>query len=426
MKKDLFKKIFGVINIKILFLFFTNFISLILANILDVRIFGLFSYCLALVKIVSTFSIFGADKLLFFQIPILLSDDKWHSIKGVLNWSNNFTSILSIFGTLFLSTVFFFTHEHISGSEKVAAYLIFLSIPIITFRATRLATMKAFKKVLQGFIPEYIVFPILFLGLSLILSIKQGKVQFISIATIYLLSISISFVIGSIWLSKILPQQLISISENKQDHLWLKQSIPLMLLGFSQIIYSRMDILMLEQLKDSTDVGIYTVVLGLSEVILFPLSAVNSVLTPKIANLYATGKFENLQKILSKLARISFLLSLSIGIMLILFRYSVLKLFGSDFQVGSTALTIAIIGQLCNVATGSNGQLINMTNNSYFLLKSVGFGALMNGVLNFFFIPKMGISGAALATSMTILVINAINAYFVYNKLKLNTTIIKM
>jgi O-antigen/teichoic acid export membrane protein len=75
------------------------------------------------------------------------------------------------------------------------------------------------------------------------------------------------------------------------------------------------------------------------------------------------------------------------------------------------------LGQLGNAAFGSVGLLLNMTGNENQVARIVLQTALLNVVLNSLFTPFYGMSGAAIASTISILLWNALSFLRVRNSL---------
>jgi O-antigen/teichoic acid export membrane protein len=77
-------------------------------------------------------------------------------------------------------------------------------------------------------------------------------------------------------------------------------------------------------------------------------------------------------------------------------------LFGDAYEVGWSALLILSVGQLANVSTGAVGSLLVLTGyQNYWLL--ISLTAFVSNVLfSWFLVPRIGINGAAISTSLSI------------------------
>jgi O-antigen/teichoic acid export membrane protein len=140
-------------------------------------------------------------------------------------------------------------------------------------------------------------------------------------------------------------------------------------------------------------------------------------LAPVVAELYARGEKERLQRLITKSAWAALLGSLPIALGMILFGRWVLLIFGKDFTGGNTALAILSAGQLVNVGMGSVALLLNMTGHERDTARGVGIAALANIILNAALIPLWNINGAAAASAISLAIWNILLAWWVYKRI---------
>jgi O-antigen/teichoic acid export membrane protein len=293
-----------------------------------------------------------------------------------------------------------------------------ISLPIISLRNIRLAVMGGLHRVVIGWLPEMLLEPLLFIiGILIISLIFKTKLSSVEIVVIYVFVTAITLLIGNCLLNRFLPPVIKEIIPQYQVKSWLTSALPLMLLGGMQIINSRIDILMLGAIKGTEAVGIYMAIIRGTQLISFILIAVNNVLAPTFASLYAQNHREQLQKVISQSSRGILFISLPIAASLIIFGHWYLLLFGSEFIQGKNALIVLSIGQLINTATGSVGVLLNMTGHERYTTISVSASALLNVIGNALLIPLWGINGAAIATTISMIFFNLTKAHWAYKKL---------
>ena len=72
---------------------------------------------------------------------------------------------------------------------------------------------------------------------------------------------------------------------------------------------------------------------------------------------------------------------------------------------------------------GPVGLLLNMTGHERETAKGVAISAVLNMVLNFLLIPRWGITGAAVATTVSMIAWNLLLAWQVNTKLTIQPTI---
>lgn len=91
--------------------------------------------------------------------------------------------------------------------------------------------------------------------------------------------------------------------------------------------------------------------------------------------------------------------------------------FGAPFAAGHAALSIIAVGQLANAGAGFVGFLLNMTCYERDTARGVAIGAMANVVLNPILNPPYGMNGAALATTVSIVLRNGVLWYFAKRRL---------
>jgi O-antigen/teichoic acid export membrane protein len=179
---------------------------------------------------------------------------------------------------------------------------------------------------------------------------------------------------------------------------------------------------MLGILQGSQAVAVYVVVSNLSQLIVFSQIAINNVLAPNIASLYAVGNIKKLQNLVTQCTRLVSATSFVTTVILILSREWLLQLFGNEFIQGANALIILAIAQLVNASTGPVGLLLNMTGHERYTAMTASVGAITNTFLNLLLIPKLGVNGAAIATGISIIFINILNCVWVGKKISIAST----
>lgn len=149
-------------------------------------------------------------------------------------------------------------------------------------------------------------------------------------------------------------------------------------------------------------VGTYTAAAKTASLMSLLLVAINTVVAPKLAKLYACDNKMGMAILLRK-ATFLVVAASSLPFVLIMFYPQwVMSLFGEDFVEASTALQIIAIGQIFNALTGPVGAALLMSGNEKNLRNSAILSAMLCVILNILLVPKMGGLGAAIATSICI------------------------
>ena len=128
-----------------------------------------------------------------------------------------------------------------------------------------------------------------------------------------------------------------------------------------------------------------------------------------------------LKEVVGKSARWAFFSGLIVGILLVIFGYWFLLVFGIEFIQAKSALNILVIGNIFMSCMGTVAVVLLMTGKERIAMKGFGAGAALNIVLNALFIPQWGIEGAALATATSITVCYMFLTWVAYRELKIKT-----
>ena len=186
----------------------------------------------------------------------------------------------------------------------------------------------------------------------------------------------------------------------------LKISIPLMFAQSVQFIMAWTDKLMLGSMTTTVDVGIYHTAFKLSMFAAVALMSVNSIASPKFAEMYSKKDMLGLKKVVHQSTKMIFWSSLPLVIIFFIFPEFFLGLFGEEFKVGVTAFIFLSCGRLISSFSGSVGNILQMTGNQNIYARILLLGAILNVVLNLILIPVYGINGAAIASMSSIIVWN--------------------
>jgi O-antigen/teichoic acid export membrane protein len=93
-------------------------------------------------------------------------------------------------------------------------------------------------------------------------------------------------------------------------------------------------------------------------------------------------------------------------ISIIVYPETILNVFGSEYIAAKYVLILIALGQMINAFVGANGYILNMSGHEKLTLINNFIMASINIILNILLIPRFDILGAAMATTISIIVIN--------------------
>ena len=422
-KDRLLQQIVSSFGLRVTYMGCTFLTSLILARWLGATEFGIYTYTVSWSYLLGVFSTVGLDNLLVREVAVYKNNADWGLLRGILRWAN-----LVSLGFALLISVFSIAIAYSTGmAQDTPLFIAFCvamgSLPFIALRNLRRGAMRGLQQITLGLIPEMLIAPVvILLSILFAFALFRHSISAVWCVVIYTFVTAATLVISMSWLNKSLPYGVSLLAPLYKSKQWLYSALPFMLIESIYIINARVDILMLGSLQSIADAGIYVPVNRGAQLINFVLMAISSALAPKIASLYAAGKLIQLEATVVKTSKLAFLPTLLITTFLIAISSWYLSLFGTEFIAGRSALIILSVGQLIFTITGLGGLLLNMTGNEKYTAMTGGSSAILNTLLNYLFISRWGIVGAAVATSISLLLMNLCNIWLVRRRLNIKST----
>lgn len=182
----------------------------------------------------------------------------------------------------------------------------------------------------------------------------------------------------------------------------------MLFVGFMNYSLSISDRVMLGILGTSTDVGIYNIAFLISNILALVFMGFNASFAPVISELYHNGRIQELKSLYSSLTRGILVIILPAFCWLVGFGDDLLTVFGREFTAGYAALIVLSVGVVVRCTVGTVGTMLVMTDHQRYNAANIIAVTGMNVVLNLLLIPRYGLLGAAVATAVSVSVIDAV------------------
>jgi len=163
----------------------------------------------------------------------------------------------------------------------------------------------------------------------------------------------------------------------------------------------KVDILMAGIFLESAEVGIYRIAATISVFAAFFLQASNAVFSAVISELFDAGRRALLQRTYTAITKWVVVLTLPVVVSFWTYPTAIVGFFGPEYTDGALALRILSAGTFVTVAVGSTSYMLIMGNREKLQLVNNTLVATLNVGLNWWLIPRFGITGAAMATAMS-------------------------
>jgi O-antigen/teichoic acid export membrane protein len=179
------------------------------------------------------------------------------------------------------------------------------------------------------------------------------------------------------------------------------------------------DTMLLGILGTASDVGLYQVATRLTLFAMIFMHAINASFSPRIADLYRSGRRDDLSYLYKVVTSLIVRLSVPAFMLLLVFPSELLAIFGSVYEVGAPVTMLLAIGTLADVLSGPCGHMLMMSGRPYLAMAN-NIGALaLNIGLNVWLIPRYGIIGAGVAWAASLIFINLARVFQVYATMRM-------
>jgi O-antigen/teichoic acid export membrane protein len=394
---------FGMFVSKMLSYFYRIFV----ARYFGPADYGLFSLALALISFISSVAILGNKNGIIRFVSFYKSSGEMGKVKGTFFSSIRVTltfsvlvAVLMVYLSPYLATVVFSKPE----LEEILIILS-LSIPFSTVFYVSITTFIGMKRM------DYEVFceQITRNASKLILTVMFGLMGLglVGITWAWFLALLIAlgmslFLIKTRFLGKMENVKTVYI-----DRELMVYSIPLLFSSFMTSLMLWTDTLMLGLFMPAEEIGLYNAALPTAQLITaFPLS-ISGIFLSIATGLYAKNKMDDIKKLYSTITRWVFFVNIPILFLFVFFSQQVLReLFGGEYVAGYAALIILGLGFFLRFIFPAS-QVLNILKKTRHVMYINIVAAIGNIGLNYTLIPVLGITGAAISTAASHVLINA-------------------
>jgi O-antigen/teichoic acid export membrane protein len=198
---------------------------------------------------------------------------------------------------------------------------------------------------------------------------------------------------------------------------WRRAALPLVSISVAETLLNRTGVVLLGWMGQTTSAGIYALVFNLAIMVMLPRMAVNALFAPLVSDLMARNNRPALQFATTRTAVWSFVSALCIAIPIMLLAGPLLSWFGPDFSQGAPAIRILLAGQILSAAFGSQMFLMTMAGHEYMAAGMLIGATSVNAIAGLALIRLVGLTGAAISTSVALVIWNISMSAFIWRRL---------
>lgn len=192
-------------------------------------------------------------------------------------------------------------------------------------------------------------------------------------------------------------------------------SAPLVVNGIMGKILADMDTFLLGYFATTGDVGVYNVVYPVALLLLMILMSLGFLFMPLLSEFHAENNYGEMRRFYQMTTKWIFLATLPMYMVLVLYPDAIIGLtFGTEYTEGTFALVILSTGFLFHTLLGPNDKTLTTVGRTKVVMLATMIAAVLNLGLNVVLIPEYTYVGAAVATAISYVVMNAITSAYLY------------
>lgn len=186
------------------------------------------------------------------------------------------------------------------------------------------------------------------------------------------------------------------------------------------VVVNSLDIIMISQMLGLKAAGVYSTVIFLTSALQVPYKSLIRISSPLIADFWKHRKLDQIKTLYTNVSSIALLIGLGPFILFWLNIDFLFSFLSNEFQEGIWVFLFIMLGRIIDMYFGLNGAIFVTSKKYAYDIIFTLFLLVAVFILNSYFIPIWGISGAAISTSIALIVYNVSRVFFVLYSYKIH------
>lgn len=390
-KKKVISNVIWATTGKVTTLISALFVGILVARYLGPEQYGIMNYVISIVTLFTVFAQFGMDNIIIRELS-----KKDFPLNQILGTALKIRIVLAIITILIIAAYTLGFSEDKKTSYMIMIYslsMIFQCFDVIKHYFTSIVENKEVVKseIVRTIFSAGIKILLLLVDAPLIMFILALVLDFIVLSSGYLLA----------YKKKGLDMKEWGYNKEIAKYL-LKNSFPLLISGGAVVIYQRIDQVMIANILDNKELGIFSTAASFVSVILFIPQILSSTISPILVRSHKENN-EKYNKEAYKFISITTWCVILISLLIFFISYPLIRYtYGIEYIAGIPVLKILVFKSIAMCLSSTTGQLIIIENiQKYAAIRNI-IACIVCIVSNSILIPKYGIIGSAWSAIITV------------------------
>lgn len=389
-------------------------LAVLVSNFVDIDSAGIFYFSLTFVTVVGVLFRQGFDNIILRYFSFDPKEFEKYSLFGIFLSRVLKLSIPVVF---LLISILMLLQRFVPDYEYLNALLgISIAIPFISFFTLHSFIFQAEKKIfLHCWFQNLGINTFFILGFFLIWLVADEP-SHVSLVILYLFSSVFVFLTITPFIYKNHSKYFDGLGLLNADNI-ISDSNELWIASVYSIIVQWSPLFVLGLLASPSDVAFFASAYRLAMVLNFILMIVNLVNARKYAQYWNSKNIKGIAELSFRTSLFMSCILIPLCLIITFNKTAVMSIYGQEYSSAGNLLAVLLLGQAFSVLAGSVGYILNMTGHYNELKKSTFISAIAAAVGCFIFIPLYGALGAAITTSLTLILQNTLAIYYIKKRL---------
>jgi O-antigen/teichoic acid export membrane protein len=295
--------------------------------------FGTYASVLSVVALLGIPVALGFDSYLVPATARLLVQQRYGLLRGLLQRSRELTLVASL---VLVLTGAVLPLPALLGIA-VGPYLLGLaSMPVAAMSRLRQATLTGLHHAIEGQLPENLVRPSVLALVAAALVISLGHLTGLSMVAANLTAVAAAYGTGWLLQRRYMPLEVTRAKREYETAGWTRASIHFVVLTGANQVMLNVPLIAVGVIRGPAEAALFAMASKLAFLVLFGYEAVNTVLAPASAKLWAEGDSAQLQRTVTFTARLALISTLPPAIVFLVAGEWVLGFFGPAYALAGS------------------------------------------------------------------------------------------
>ncbi len=393
--------------------------NVLIARLLGPRDVGIYYLALTVADLIGVVAAAGMETTIVRYLAWHRVDGDWGAFRGTLRFAIRVACVIAALGTLGLFGLapqvalgIFHKPEAIVPLRIMALFVPFYALETLLLAATQSFNEMKYKALIQSTLN-----PALRLFLILPAFFMDNKLFYV--LSVYIFTLLVCTTLAYLALRRCIPVNLRDYLPKTHYRELVQYSYPLFFFNILTLLTLYSDSLFVAHYRSSAEMGIYSVCIRLVVVTSFILPVINQTWAPLMSEFYRKKQMEHVSHNFKLVTLWALQIYIPVLLMFLIVPGRILDLFGHGFRAAAPCLVILMVGQFINNLTGPVGLVLTISGWTKLQFWNAFVIVVLQSALAVVLIPRLGLTGAALANAAAAVSVNLLRVFQVWTRLRM-------